>query len=451
MKARFMKYILMGMMGVICLTANAQQNDITFKTHFFTAKEAVDYAMQNAVQVKNALLDIKIQEQTNKGYTAEALPQINGTVNLTDYLSIPTQLVPAEFIGGTPGTYFPIKFGTKYSGTYGANLQQIIFDGQVFVGLQARKTAMKNAELAAEVTKEQIKTNVYKIYYQLAVAKRQIGTFDANISNYEKLLHDTKEIYKNGFAEKLDVDKVQVQLSNLETQKLQAQNQIDAGKEGLKFLMNIPQHDQIILTDTLSDEEIKSNILDENYNYQDRKDFQELETAIELGKYNIKRYQLSKLPTLSFSANFNQNAQRNTFTFFKGSEPWYTTSFMSVNLSIPIFDGGTRNSNIATARLNLMKYNNQLDQLKSSIDNDVAQSRLNMKTALITMDSQKKNVDLAESVYNSTKLKYEQGVGSNQEISTAQADLVMAQNNYYSSLYDAIIAKINYLTAAGKL
>jgi outer membrane protein TolC len=98
-----------------------------------------------------------------------------------------------------------------------------------------------------------------------------------------------------------------------------------------------------------------------------------------------------------------------------------------------------------------MKLNNQLDQLKSSIDNDVAQSRINFKNALITMDTQEKNVDLAESVYNSTKLKYEQGVGSNQEISTAQADFVTAQNNYYSSLYDAIIAKIDYLTAAGKL
>jgi outer membrane protein TolC len=67
------------------------------------------------------------------------------------------------------------------------------------------------------------------------------------------------------------------------------------------------------------------------------------------------------------------------------------------------------------------------------------------------MDAQKKNIDLAQQVYNSTKLKYEQGVGSNQEISTAQADLVTAQNNYYSALYDAIIAKIDYLTATGKL
>ena len=451
MKTRFAGFILMALLGGVCSTVNAQQKNTPPGIHSFTAKEAVDYSMSHAVQVKNALLDIKIQEQTNKGITAMALPQINGNVSVTDYLSIATQLIPAEFTGGAPGTYIPIKFGTKYSGTYGANLQQILFDGQVFVGLQARKASIINSELTADVTKEQIKANVYKIYYQLAVARRQIGTLDANIANYEKLLHDTKEIYKNGFAEKLDVDKVQVQLSNLETQKLKAQNQIDAGKEGLKFLMNIPQRDEIVLTDTLSDDELKSGILNEDYNYEDRKEFQLLENSIELGGFNIKRYQLSKIPTLSFSANLNQNAQRNNFDFFKGSEPWYTSSFVSLNLSIPIFDGGTRNSNIATARLNLMKMNNQLDQLKSSIDNDVAQSRINMKTALITMDSQKKNIELAQQVYNSTKLKYEQGLGSNQEISTAQSDLVTAQNNYYNSLYDAIIAKIDYLTAAGKL
>jgi outer membrane protein len=450
MKTGFIKFTLAAMMSGVCFMANAQQKAPS-EVHSFTAKQAVDYALKNAVQVKNALLDIRLQEQQNKQITAAALPQINGTVSFVDYLSIPTQLVPAEFAGGTPGTFFPIKFGTKYSGTYGANLQQILFDGQVFVGLQARKAAIQNAVLTSEVTKEQIKANVYKIYYQLAVAKRQIGTIDANIANYEKLLHDTKVIYQNGFAEKLDVDKVQVQLSNLETQKLKAQNQIDAGKEGLKFLMNIPQQDSLYLTDTLSDEEIKSGILNANYNYEDRKEFQQLENSIDLGKFNVKRYQLSKIPTLTFSANINQNAQRTSFTFLKGSEPWYTTSFINLTLNIPIFDGGARNANIATARLNLQKMNNSLEQLKSSIDNDVSQARINMKSAILTMDTQKKNIDLAQSVYNSTKLKYDQGLGSNQEISTAQADLVTAQNNYYNSLYDAIIAKIDYLRATGKL
>lgn len=452
MKTGIVNFIFAVMLCGICFAAKAQQQNTTGEIHAFTAKQAVDYALKNAVQVKNALLDIKIQEQTNKGITAMALPQINGNVGLNDYLSIPTSLIPAEFTGGPAGTYLPIKFGTKYNANYGANLQQLLFDGQVFVGLQARKASIKNIELIADITKEQIKTNVYKIYYQLVVGKRQIGTFDANIDNYKKLLYDTREIYKNGFAEKLDVDKVQVQLSNLETQKLRAQNQVDAGMEGLKFLMNIPQKDKLILTDTLSDQELKSDILNENYKYENRKEFQQLETAIDLGKFNIKRYQLSRIPTISFGANITQNAQRTTFDFLKfHDQQWFTTSFLSLNISVPLFDGGARSANIATARLNLMKMNNSLDQLKSSIDNDIAQSRLNMKTALFNMDSQKKNIALALEVYNSTKLKYEQGLGSNQEISTAQADLVTAQNNYYSSLYDAIIAKIDFLQAAGEL
>ena len=430
--------------------AHAQQTN-TPTVNAFSAKQAVDFALKNAIPVKNALLDIEQQKQSNRQITASALPQITGNASVVDYLSIPTSLIPAEFFGGTPGTYQPIKFGTKYNGTYGGDLQQIIFDGQVFVGLKARKTSIDFFSKIAEITQEKIKENVYKIYYQLVVGQRQIGTVDANISSTEKLLHDTKEMFKNGFSERLDIDKAQVQLNNLYTQRLKAQSQIDAGMAGLKFLLNMPQKDSLILTDTLSDEELKSNILDESYNYEDRKEYQLLGLQTKLEQFNVKRYQLSKIPTLTFDANVAQNAQRTTFDFFKGGQPYYTTSFISFKLSIPLFDGGARNAKIASARLDLMKTQNSLDSLKSSIDNDVLQARINMKSSMLAIDIQKKNAELAEQVYKTTNLKYEQGLGSNQEISQAQADLVTAQNNYYNSLYDAIIAKINYLQAAGKL
>ena len=213
----------------------------------------------------------------------------------------------------------------------------------------------------------------------------------------------------------------------------------------------MPQQDSLVLSDTLSEEELKSNILDENYNYEDRKEYQLLGLQSKLQEFNVKRYKLSKIPTLTFSANVNQNAQRSKFNFFKSGQQYFTTSFIAFKLAVPIFDGGARNARIASAKIDLLKTQNNIDQLKESIDNDVAQARINMKSALYTMDSQKKNIELAENVYNSTRLKYEQGVGSNQEINQAQTDLVTAQNNYYSSLYDAIIAKINYLQAAGKL
>jgi len=433
--------------------AGSAQSDTSLVINRFTAKQAVDYALKNAVQVKDALLDIQLQQQTNKGITAMALPQLSASASLVDYLSIPTSLIPAQFLNpnAPANTFVPIKFGTKYNGTYGAALQQVLFDGQVFAGLQARKTSIDYYVKKAEVTEELIKANVYKIYYQLIVGRRQIGTISANIDSYQKLLSDTRQIFKNGFAEQLDVDKVQVQLNNLQTQQLSAQNTIDAGTAGLKYLMNMPQKDSLVLTDSLSDEQIKSDVLDESYSYQDRKDFQLLGLSSKLETFNIRRYQLSKIPSLSLSANLNQNAQRTTFDFFKSGLPYFTTSYVSLSLTVPIFDGGLRNSNIAHARISLRQIQNDIDQLRASIDNDVSQSRIVMKSALITMDSQKKNIELAQNVYNQTKLKYDQGVGSNQEINTAQTELITAQNNYYSAIYDAIIAKINFLQATGKL
>ncbi len=449
---------------VFIADAKAQQVDS------FSAKGAVAYALQNSQQVKNALIDIDIQRQTNREITAAALPQLSGSGNITYNPNVAVQTFPNFIAGATYGVlvaqgvkdgsgnpivspndfgFVQAQFGSKYGISAGVDASQLLFDGQVFVGLQARKASIQFATATAAVTNEQIKANVYKIYYQLVVGQKQLTSIDANITRFDKLLHDTKQIYNNGFAEKLDVDKVEVQLNNLRTEKLKAKNQIEAGYAGLKFLMNVPQKNTLILTDTLSDEEIKTGLLDSAYNYSDRQEYKQLTYLKQLNNFNIRRYRLSKLPTLSVSANYSKNAQRQKPDIFKGT--YFTSSFVGLRLAVPLYDGGAKNARIASAKLSLLKTVNNIEQLQQSIDNDVEQSRLNLRTAVLTMDSQKKNIELAENVYNTTKLKYEQGLGSNQEIYTAQTELKVAQNNYYSSVYDAITAKIDYLKATGKL
>ncbi|GAC1383428.1 MAG: TolC family protein [Ginsengibacter sp.] len=440
------------------------------KVYQMTAQQAVDYALKNSIQVRNALLDIKVQQATNKEITASAFPQINGTGNIGFNPNVAVATFPNFIAAATYGVlvangvkdkngntivapsdfgFIQAGFGSKYSTSVGVDLNQLLFDGQVFVGLMARKTSIDFARKNVEVTQEQIKTNIYKIYYQLVVGKKQIESIGANISRFEKLLHDTKEISKNGFAEKLDVDKVDVQLNNLKTEKIKADNQLDAGNEGLKFLMNLPQKDVLILTDSLSVDQIKANIMDTSYDYANRKEYQQLLLVTKLNQYNIKRYQLSKVPTLALSANYNKNKQGQKLDLFNG--PYFTSSFIGLRLSAPIFDGGARNARIERARLELQRSLNNMEQLKASVDNDISQSTLRIHSALITLENQQRNIVLAEQVYNTTKLKYEQGLGSNQEIYTAQTELQVAQNNYYSSLYDAINAKIDFLKAAGKL
>jgi len=439
-----------GWMLLSCLLLAAAVQAQTATRHEFTVMQAVDYARSNNVQVKNALLNIQIQQQTNRDITSAALPNINGSVGMTDYLKIPTSLIPGE-IFGQPGTYIPVQFGTKYNSTASIQLSQLLFDGQVFIGLQARKTSIEFQAKNAEVTEEMVKTNIYKIYYQLAASKNQIDLLDANIARLVKLQHDANELYKNGFAEKLDVDKVTVQLANLQSERIKALNSIDVGYYGLKTLMGMPAKDTLVLTEKISADQIKMDLLtDTAYSYTDRKEYQYLQLGKKLNEFNIRRYKLAYFPTLSLNGNYSKNAQRNTFSFF-GKGDWFTTSYIGLNLAIPIFDGFAKDARIKKATLEMKQTENQLDNLRLSIDNEVEQARLNFRSALTTMDFQKQNMVLAENVYNQTKKKFEAGTGSNTEINAAQTDLIAAQTNYINALYSAIVARVDYLKATGKL
>ncbi|OYZ01779.1 MAG: transporter [Sphingobacteriia bacterium 28-36-52] len=437
----------------------------------FNIEQAVAYAKKNNVQVKNALLAIQAQMQTNKEITASALPTISGSIGAQHLPNVAVQTLP-NFI--SPATYQvlidqgvkdgngnPIKmpgdfgfiaaqFGTKWNASAGVSLQQLLFDGQVFIGLQARKASIDFQEAAARVTEENIKTNLYKVYYQLVVSKTQIELLDANIKRLEKLDYDVKALYKNGFAERIDIDKIAVQLNNLSTEKIKALNSISMGYIGLKTLMGMPVSDTLILTDTLDYTQIKEDITKGEYNYEDRRDFQYLSSAKQLNAFNVKRYELSKLPTVALGANYSKLAQRNQFNFF-GKGDWFTSSSIGVNIAVPIFSGFAKDARIKKAKIELEQTNNQLENLKLNIDQSVEQARLKYKTAVATLDFQKNNMALAEKVYQQTKKKYEAGTGSNTEINASDVDLKAAQTNYISALYDAIIARVDYLTAIGKL
>jgi outer membrane protein len=435
---------------VITLMAFANKADAQTKNEF-SITQCVEYAYKNNLQVKNALLNIKSQEAINKEVTASALPTVTATVGGVNYLELPVSLLPGEIFGGTAGSFIPVRFGTKFNANASLQLQQLLFDGQVFVALQARRATIALQQKSAEVTEEMIKTNIHKIYYQLVVSKTQITLLDANIERLQKLEHDTRELYKNGFVEKLDLDKIAVQIANLQTEKLKATNAIEIGYIGLKTLLGMPVKDTLILTDKISEEKIITDVAsNQDYAYTDRKEFQAVSLGKKLNEYNIKRYQLSYLPTIAMSGAFTKNAQRNQFNFFKGGD-WFTTSFVGLNISTPIFDGFARKARITKAKIDLQQTENQLQNLRLTIDAEVTQAKMNFATAISTLSYQKKNMQLAESVYAQTKKKYEIGTGSNIEITAAQTDLVTAQTNYIGAMYSAIIARVDYLKATGKL
>jgi len=459
MNRRFKKgrLLMAAMLAFPALTAWSQQASNrqaagtaqASRIHEFSLAQAIDYASRNSVLVRNALLDLQIQEESNRATTSQALPQVTGNAGITDNLQIPTQLVPGEFIG-QPGTYFPVQFGTKWNSNYGVTLKQVLFDGQVFVGLQARQTSLDFFRKKQEVTEQMLRANLEKVYYQLLISRSQIAQNDANIANQQELLRNSTEMFKNGFAEQLDVDKANVQLTNLQSEKVQLEFNIAAGYLGLKVLMGMPVQDSLRLTDSLTYDMIRNESLGDDYKYTDRRDYQLLQINRKLNEFDISRYKKMYIPTVDLTANYGQTQYSRTFDLLKKNS-WFPASYVGLSISVPIFDGFFKDANIKQARLKLRQTENNMDSLKIRIDNDVKVAQLRFSAALATLDYQKKNMDLADRVYAQTRKKYDQGLGSNTEITTALADQKTAQANYYNALYSAITAKVDYLNAIGKL
>ncbi|RYY57578.1 MAG: TolC family protein [Chitinophagaceae bacterium] len=451
------RYTLKGMIALLVLpfsgsAQSAVDSARTPQVHEFTIQQAVDYASKNNVQVKNALLDVQVQQQTNREVTGSAYPQLSANANLVYNAKIPVSLVPAEFFGGNQGEFAEVAFGLKWNSTYGAAVSQILFDGQVFTGLQARGTLIDFQLKNVEVTEQAIRTNIHKVYYQLVVSKTQIELIDSNIARIRSLSRDTRIMYDNGFAEKMDVDRAEVQLANLMTERVNATNQIRNGYLALKVLMGMPLRDSLRLTDTISDQQVADGVLEASqFSYEQRPDFEYANLGVKLRQYDVQRYKLSKIPTLSLNGYYNRNAQRDQFDIFKGNRNWFNVSAFTLDLKVPIFSGFAVNSRINKARLEERKATNLREQLKIQIDSDIETARNNFSAAINNLEYQKKNMALAENVFNQTKKKFEVGTGSQTEINTAQSDLKLAQTNYINALYNAIIARVDFLKATGKI
>lgn len=455
--------------SVLILVSSFCSSSYAQNVNRFSLQQCIDYALQHQTQIKSAQIDVKSTLAQNKEITGRALPQVSANGNLQYLPRIPTQFIP-DFIspavygvlikeGVLPsdtkvpsGGIFPAAFGTKYSADASVSISQILFDGSVFVALQAKETVEELSRKSLQQTKRDVKVAVSKAYYNVLISKKQMALIHANIDRIKKLLHDTKIMYKNGFAEQLDIDRINVQLNNLKTQKVKLLNLLAVSDQLLKFQMGMPLDSLLTLTDTLSMASLKGALQDSTgFTYDQRIEYSLLKTQKRANEYNLKRYKMAALPSLSVFMNYGKNAGRNEFNFFDKDEPWFTTWIVGLSIDVPIFDGFQRKSRAKQARLSIEKNKIQLEGLEQSIDLQINQSGTTLRNNIINLESQEDNMKLAEKVYETAKKKYEQGVGSNIEVINAENDLVQAQTNYFSALYDAIIAKIDYKKALGRL
>lgn len=414
-------------------------------------KDAMNLAVRNNYQAKNARLDIKKQKALNAEVTGLAYPNISAKGEFNDYINQIQSFVPAEFVGGPAGTFIAVPFTPKFTSTASVTGSQLLFDGSVMVALQARKALLQLYTQMSEMTDQEIRYNISVAYNSIVVAQKQFKILQESIIYARSMTNDMEVMYDNGFIEKIELDRTHVNLNNLIADSLRIHNALEVNEQLLKFQMGIANHQEIELIDTDLNEYFKdaATMLLDQVDYMDRVDFRILQTQVDLNKYDVKRHQYSGLPQLSV---FGSAAYTYSTNDFKDvfNKPYIFYSLVGVQLKVPIFDGLQRRNRVKQAEITLLQTQNQLDNLKLGIDFEENRAKTMLKNSLISMNNQQRNLELAKNVLRLAKAKYDAGVGSNTEVALAQTDMLTAQNNYFQSLLNVVNAQADLKKALGE-
>lgn len=449
----------------------------------FTLEECIQYALENSINVKNAVIDEEIADARVKETRGIGLPQVDGSVGLLHNQKLPRfyfQYFTPEpdqesFIdlSGVPGIQdgdvvaMQNFFQLKSSANAQVSVSQILFNGSYLVGLKAANAYRELSIRSTKQSKEQTIQQVTKAFYGVLINKDRMTLFDNNIARVDSLLKTTQALNRNGFAESIDVDRIQVTLNNLIAERDKFYNLQELSMQLLKFQMNYPMSQPLEVEGDIASLQVDESVLQNyelNWDYTQRSDYQLLEANRNLQQLDVRNKFSTALPSLTAFANLGYSTQSpNIPGLFRtettgvedgpqiGPDKWYSFSTFGVNLSIPIFSGLQRSYRLQQAKLNLMKVENSFTSLRAAIDLEVKQAAISYLNAIKSLESQKANSALAANVARVTKIKYEQGVGSNLEVIDAEAALKEAQINYYNALYDALIAKVDLDKAYGKL
>ncbi len=421
----------------------------------FSIKEAIDYAVINHATVKNAYLDILNADARVSEIKAIGLPQLKSNVNYTNNYQIARVFLPAKTFDpkAKEGDIIAAKFGVANSGNAGLSLSQMIFNGSYTLGLKAADVYKELSAKSLIQTKQQIAENVSKAYYGILVNDERLKLLNINAGRLDSLIRETKVLNVQGFVEKLDVQRLEVQANNLKTEINNIVRLQELSEYLLKFQMGMNIETPIVLSDKLSAislAEIQPTEEEQEFKYATRMEYSILQTQQRLAELDVKNEKAAILPTVMLTGNYGFNSGRPKFGDLI-TKPWFSNGNIGLGINIPIFDGFARKYKTIQSENNLQKVKNSYSILENSIDMQIKQANISLKNSWESLQENEKNMDLAKEIVRVSKIKYKQGVGTNLEVLNAEAALKESQTNYFTSLYNALIAKVDLDKAQGKL
>ncbi|AVI50355.1 transporter [Pukyongia salina] len=424
--------------GVI--TSNAQDN----RDYKFSLEEAISFALDSNYTAINSRRDIAKAIKRKWETTATGLPQLSAGVNYQNNLKQPVSLIPSEFVGGEPGTFVPVIFGTKQLASATATIEQLIFDGSYLVGLQAARAFLDYSENADEKIRLEIRKGVINAYASVLLSEELITIFQKNKNTLEQNLFEIRQTFENGLAEEEDVEQLEITLLDVQTQLSNATRTNIISRQMFNVALGIDINEQVVLTENLNQltqQNISLDIMSSNLSVEENIDYKIAFNLTEQRSLELKLEKSRALPSLNAYVNYGTQAYSNEFSFLDTNQQWFQSSTLGVSMNIPILSSGMRGARTQQARIALDQAESQLEETKQNIQLEYASALNTYQFQLENYQNSKKNLQLAERIEQKNQIKFTEGLASSFELRQAQTQLYTAQQQYIQSMLDIINAK----------
>lgn len=419
-------------------SANAQER--------LSLKDAINYALANKADAKKAKLNVENSENQIAEVRSRALPQISVQGTLTHNPKLQQMALTMN------GQSTIIEMGQKWNALGNVVLTQNLFDYSVFTGLKAAKTTREFYKVNEKLTQEQVIEAVAKSYYQIFITEQKLETISQTLENTIKVQNTVQGLFDNGLAKKVDLDRIKVTVVNLTSSKQQLENAVALQENSLKFLIGMPINTPI----TLVEEDVQiTPVLTEAPDVKQLTAYQALETQKQLLVYNKASIKAAYYPTLSLSGNYSYQGLGDKFPLSnaKPADGVYWMNFASVNLNlnIPIFTGFRTRSQVRQAQNQLDILEVDMKETEQALNLAFENAKTQLNNNVITIESQKKNVLLAQEVLDNTQNNYINGLASLTDLIEAENALADAKNNYSNALMEYKVAEIELIKSKGNL
>jgi outer membrane protein len=405
-----------------------------------TLEQAVEFALDHNIQMKNAAQDRRDAQAQKWATIATGLPQISGSVNYQNQLEQPVAQIPAQFFGGEPGTFEEVIFGQPQTFNAGVSWNQLLFDGSYIVGVQATKTFLEYSENLYNKTSLEVRAAVVEAYANALMAEKSAALLSKNVAQVERNLYEAQALFDNGLGEEETVDQLQITYATLKSNEKNAYHMARISYYMLNALLGREINAPIKLLDSLEalvGVEMVSE-LPASFEFDQNIDYLMVENLTKKTALELKLAKSKALPTLSASLNLGTNAFGQSFDFFESGKEYFNTAILGVNLQVPLFSSLLRSANTQRAKIaDIKAQNTKIDterMLSVQFENLSSAFALSKEQFLTAKD----NLDLAQRIADKNELKFKEGVASSFDLRQAQLQLYQTQQEYLSSMVRVI-------------